>query len=269
MPTWELAPDLTLSRRGCASAERLGAVVTYASHGDLAEGFDAEWQWVDLLTVEGDLINRCEIFDEADLDAALARFDELQPPSSALENAASRVFERYLAHFAARDWDAMAEHAGRRLFQRRSPSGRERRESDTVEMPRSRTCGRSPTSGSRTSRRRVIATRGERLVLSRVTLLGSATGARGVRHRGARRRRDRRRRPDRRRVVVFDLDDIDAAFEELDARYLAGEAAAHAHTWSVIARAYAAFNRHEASRDDAGLGEHRPPASDRQSTPVS
>ena len=37
--------------------------------------------------------------------------------------------------------------------------------------------------------------------------------------------------------VVFDLDDIDAAFEELDARYLAGEAAAHAHTWSVIAEA--------------------------------
>ena len=36
--------------------------------------------------------------------------------------------------------------------------------------------------------------------------------------------------------VTFDLDEIDAAFEELDARYLAGEAAAHAHTWSVIAR---------------------------------
>ena len=35
-------------------------------------------------------------------------------------------------------------------------------------------------------------------------------------------------------IVSFDIDDIDAAFEELDARYLAGEAAAHAHTWSVI-----------------------------------
>ena len=46
-------------------------------------------------------------------------------------------------------------------------------------------------------------------------------------------------------VSWFDLDDLDAAFEELDARYLAGEAAAHAHTWSVIAAAYAAFNRHE------------------------
>ena len=42
--------------------------------------------------------------------------------------------------------------------------------------------------------------------------------------------------------VVFDPDDIDAAFEELDARYLAGEAAAHAHTWSVVARGYAAHS---------------------------
>ena len=36
-------------------------------------------------------------------------------------------------------------------------------------------------------------------------------------------------------VVMFDLDDFDAAIAELDARYLAGEAAAHARTWSVIA----------------------------------
>ncbi len=46
-------------------------------------------------------------------------------------------------------------------------------------------------------------------------------------------------------IVSFDLDDIDAAFDELDARYLAGEAAAHAHTWSAIVRAYAAINRRE------------------------
>jgi hypothetical protein len=28
------------------------------------------------------LISRCEVFDEADLDAALARFDELDPPGA-------------------------------------------------------------------------------------------------------------------------------------------------------------------------------------------
>lgn len=43
----------------------------------------------------------------------------------------------------------------------------------------------------------------------------------------------------------FDVDDIDAAFEELDARYLAGEASAHAHTWSVVSGSYTAMNRNE------------------------
>ena len=87
----------------------LGAVVTQAANGTSQEGFDAEWRMIDLLTVEGDLISRCEIFDEADLDAALARFDELQPQAPRLENAASQVDERFLAYFAARDWAAMAE----------------------------------------------------------------------------------------------------------------------------------------------------------------
>ncbi len=60
-------------------------------------------------------------------------------------------------------------------------------------------------------------------------------------------------------VVTFDLDDIDAAFAELDARYLAGEAAAHALTWSVIATDYAAFNRRELPEDaDWVTIDHRP-----------
>ncbi len=31
-----------------------------------------------LTAVEGDLVNRSELFDEADIDTALARFDELE-----------------------------------------------------------------------------------------------------------------------------------------------------------------------------------------------
>ena len=47
------------------------------------DGFDAEWRDVCILTVEGDRIRLGEVFDESDLDAALARFDELsqQPPT--------------------------------------------------------------------------------------------------------------------------------------------------------------------------------------------
>ena len=36
-------------------------------------------------TVEGNLISRFEFFDEADLDAALARFDELSRPARTLK----------------------------------------------------------------------------------------------------------------------------------------------------------------------------------------
>jgi len=45
--------------------------------------------------------------------------------------------------------------------------------------------------------------------------------------------------------LIFDLDDTDPAFAELDDRYLAGEAAPYGHTWSVIVGALAAVNRHE------------------------
>ncbi len=73
----------------------LGAVVTRGGDGTSQEGFDAEWREIGLFAFEGDLISRFEMFDEADLDAALARFDELQPQAPRLENAASQVVERF------------------------------------------------------------------------------------------------------------------------------------------------------------------------------
>ena len=103
--------------------------------------------------------------------------------------------------------------------------------SDMAGMPRSRICGGPPTSGSNCTVE-PIATRGERLVLTRarsrtatsnqafhVDVL-SIVETNADERIGA--------------VVMFDLEDFEAAFAELDARYLAGEAAAHAHTWSVI-----------------------------------
>jgi hypothetical protein len=59
----------------------LGAVVTLVSKGTSYDGFDGEWRMTSVFTVEGELISRCEMFDEADLDAALARFDELDRPA--------------------------------------------------------------------------------------------------------------------------------------------------------------------------------------------
>ena len=36
----------------------------------------------DLFIVEGDLFSRVEVFEEADLEAALARFEELEQPDA-------------------------------------------------------------------------------------------------------------------------------------------------------------------------------------------
>ena len=55
------------------------------------------------------MISRCELFDEADLDITIARFEELQPQTRRLENAASQVDDRFFAHWRARDWAAVAE----------------------------------------------------------------------------------------------------------------------------------------------------------------
>src|SRR6516165_6594063 len=86
-----------------------GAVVTSVSHETSQDGVDGEWRGISVLTVEGDLVDRSEFFDEADIDAALARFDELSPQVPQLENAASRADERVIAYFAARNWDGMTE----------------------------------------------------------------------------------------------------------------------------------------------------------------
>jgi hypothetical protein len=55
----------------------LGAVVTHVAKGTSRDGLEVEWRVLDAVTIDGDMFSRCEMFDEDDLDAALARFDEL------------------------------------------------------------------------------------------------------------------------------------------------------------------------------------------------
>ena len=142
----------------------LGAVVTHAAHGTSREGFDAEWRVINLLTVEGDLINRCEMFDEADLDAALARFDELSRPAPRLENAASQVDERFLDVLRGPRLGRHGGDAGRRHFdddRRRVVSAgvRHGRDAAIADMRAIADLGVTDMTST------VIATRGERLAL--------------------------------------------------------------------------------------------------------
>ena len=75
--TWDVAPNVHTYIGTAHRLSNLGAVVTQVVQGTSQQGFDGEWQEVTLITVEGDLISRIELFDESDLEAALAKFDEL------------------------------------------------------------------------------------------------------------------------------------------------------------------------------------------------
>jgi hypothetical protein len=240
--TWDIAPDVNIHIEAVHRLSNRGAVVTHVAHGTSQEGFEAEWREINLLTVDGDAVNHCEMFDEADTDAALARFDELDRPAPQLENAATRTWARCVDACNRRDADgflALSSTDGqledRRKGLRASHEGAERRRAAEAmcRTPESWHLAVEP-----------IAIRGYRLGLTRERwrdtdeadrpivveslTLTEVTGDELAHH-----------------TEVFDPDDIDEAFAALDARYIAGEARDHSHTWSVIARAYAALNRHE------------------------
>ncbi|MFY1621468.1 hypothetical protein, partial [Micromonospora sp. WMMD736] len=242
--SWDMAPEFKLYVEAVHQLSEVGAVFTRWSAGTSQDGFDAEWRAVDVVTVEGDLIERGEIFDEADLEIALARFDELSRPTPRrLENAASRVNERIQTLFASRNWDAiktMLAEGIRGDDRRRVVNAGLRQGRDATIADLSAIAEVGVTDVVTT----VVATRGQRLSLSR----GRASQGDQPPEAFHTDLLDVVEIDDNEHVVariVFDADDIDAAFAELDARYVAGEGAAHAHTWSVIARGYAAINRRE------------------------
>jgi hypothetical protein len=74
---FEQIPDINMRIEAVHRLSDLGVVVTLALRGTSQEGFEAEWREIHLATVEGDLINHTEVFDEQDIDAAVTRFDEL------------------------------------------------------------------------------------------------------------------------------------------------------------------------------------------------
>ncbi|MGZ7035195.1 MAG: BTAD domain-containing putative transcriptional regulator, partial [Ilumatobacteraceae bacterium] len=253
--TWDSMPELRVYIEAVHHLSDFGAIVTQAAHGATRTGFEAEWRVVEIQTVENDRVSHAEIFDETDLDEALARFDDLQAHKRRVEHPSSDIIRRFVKHFAEREWDALSElfavdyynddrrrvvNAGTR--QGRGAAIEDLRVAVEVGLLTDITVD-------------VIASRGERLILTRLGASGRDHPAIQLDvlqvieydedHRIA-------------AAAVFDPDDIDAALAELDARYLAGDAAAHAHTWSVIAEAHTAFNRRELPTITPDFLDHRP-----------
>jgi class 3 adenylate cyclase len=180
------------------------------------------------------LVTRDELFDSDREAEALARLDELGPSSAdgpppaslapSIENAATRAYGRALDALQAQDWQRFAA-----LF---APGfrGVDRRKLLQNELDRDAWLASYRPIVEMTSSRptyEVLATRGDRLMLARHCWQGAdeLVGPSEIEFllvvevdgRG-----------DHVGVVMFDLDDFDAPHAELDRRYAAGEAAAHA-----------------------------------------
>ena len=149
--------------------------MTHVANETSQEGFDAEWRVVSVFTVEGDMVNRCEVFDEAAIDDAIARFEELSRPAPRLENTASRANARLIAYVNARDWDSAASILADDHYSddRRRVTGagiRRGRDADIENFRVVADLGANITV-------EVIATRGDRLVLTRTRVSRSTSSS--------------------------------------------------------------------------------------------
>ena len=244
-------PDLTFRIDAVHRLNSLGAVFTEVLKGTTEEGFVAEWRLAEIMTVEGDRINRAELFDESDLDAALAKFDELTTPAPDLLNAAVRTWGRIVDACNRRDsnaFHALSSEDGhlddRRKGLRASHTGYARR------MAAASMCA-APAGWHMDVE--TVAIRGNRLGLTRETWrdFGVADGPITVETLTL-------TEVDNSDLVIyteiFDPEDIDAAVAELHARWIArGEVAypevieaqrkilekSNQHDWDAVAAAHA------------------------------
>ena len=169
------------------------AVVGVSTYLGTARGGDFENATVFVGSHDGRILRGWELFDLEQLDAALVRYAELaaERPARGFENPATRAGDRLAASPSG---------AVRITDRRREPA----RESSPI------------------LRRDTLATRGERLALTRVgPARGEASGWLEVVETDS--------AGDPTALTLFDDDDVDAAFAELDARYDRGEAAPYGH----------------------------------------
>jgi hypothetical protein len=240
--TFDVAPNVKGHLEAVHRLSSFGAVVTEVVTGTSQEGFDFELREIAIFAFDGDKVCRFEMFDEADLDAALAKFDELDRSAPLLENASTRTWARLVDAYNRRDMSSflalMTEDT--QLDDRRKGL---RATIDGLAVWKNVQHLFQAASSWRLSME-PIAIRGSQLSLTRHCVRDInepdqpiTWEALCVMEVG---------QDDLMRLqVIFDPDNIDAAFEELDARYLAGEAAAHSHAWAIIAQAYAALSRGE------------------------
>lgn len=224
----ELAPDMRVRNEHVVTAER-GFLVSALISGTRDGGaFELAFLRVNEIDAAGKMC-RIDLYDIDDVDRARARFAELATPARTEQpfaNAASRAGEENAAVWMAADWERFAGlfPADSRLSDRRRAVQLELGREELIAF--SRALGEHAT--TRTIHVETLATRGEWLALQRwrIELAGDGVGASEISHLTLMERDERGIGTG---TVRWDEDEIEAARAELDARFEAGEGAAHPH----------------------------------------
>jgi class 3 adenylate cyclase len=208
------------------------------------------------------VVHRSEWFLPDQIDQALARFDELCPSGGFREfpspNTAALALRRADDAFDRRDLDAALAcfapgvvHEDRRPGVRLSLTGREAIENNARERM-----------GVTAQMTKLLATRGDRLSLSRVVYRGEVGDSGGIQSELIHLIETDPDGPIC-QTIIFGPDDLDTAYAELDARYLAGEGAPFAESLTRLAEATASYNTRDWDRfgalypEDCLLVDHR------------
>jgi hypothetical protein len=183
-----------------------------------------ETAFIPVIEFGSDTIRGWHVYDFDDLDAARARYEELAPAAPAaprIENAATRHAERVAELFRTRDIEGMAAllAPGFRNLDRRRIVGSDLDRASFLDSFRSEFREASQIDVSL----EILATRGERLALLRFRTMTTQAGI-GPSERDFLQILEVDQLGRSTAGVGLDPDDLEAAYEELDRRFIAGEA---------------------------------------------
>jgi hypothetical protein len=230
-----------------------GALFTQVVKGTSRDGFDAEWREIALVSVEGEKLNRCELFDEADIDKAIARFEQLNSPVPQPDNAATRIWKPLKDAFNHRDMDrflALITSDGR-VDDRRN--GLRALHEGTERMKAVHALFEAPPK-SWQMEIHPVAIRGAGLSLIRQTYYDTEEVGRPITVETftlTELAEDGRLRD----IVLFDPDDLHHALDELTARWIASGEVAHPEVIEAYMQILQKLNRHDWDAYFAGLAD--------------
>ncbi len=253
----ELAPDLRSTATKIHEIDECGAIYDLKVFGTNADGGTIEQSTIGISEMRDGRIVRWEIFDERDRDEAQARFRELRIPSALVENAASRVASRGLQDAVAGDYESM-----RRMMRDDAAFDDRRKGVGSVLVGADKIIENARVIrdlGSIDASYETLATRGERVCIGRIYYRNAAIDF------DADMIELSELDPSGRMIftALFDPDDADDAFRELERRYLDGECAPFKDVWDPIVRVVAAYNSRDwvtlrsGFADDVVVTDHR------------